>query len=75
MRWSFDHAVTITVLEKPSIARLPFFRTNQAVKDAFGAAQSGFVLDNLICSEATVAVAIDGAKRSRQIQRIGWAPS
>jgi hypothetical protein len=32
---------------------------------AFGAPRSGFTLDKMICSEARLAVAIDGAKRSR----------
>jgi hypothetical protein len=41
----------------------PIFRTNHGVNAAFGA-RSGFALDQLICSEVRVPVAINGAKRS-----------
>jgi len=41
----------------------PIFRANKGVKGPL-APRGGFALDTLICSEATVAVAIDGAKRA-----------
>jgi hypothetical protein len=49
--------------------RLAFFRTNQGVKGASGAAQR-LARDSLIYSEGTVAVAIDGAKRPSALPAI-----
>jgi len=48
-----------SVREAVDCSGYPIFGANQGVKGAFGAAQ----FDTLICSEATVAVAIDDAKR------------
>jgi hypothetical protein len=41
---------------------LPYFSEQIRMSRAPSAPRSGFALDNLICSEAKVAVAIDGAK-------------
>jgi hypothetical protein len=51
-------------IEGPLIATATLFSEQIKESKAPSAPRSGFALDSLICSEATVAVAIDGAKRS-----------
>jgi hypothetical protein len=48
--------------EKPSIATVILFSEQIRVSRAPSAPRYGFALVTLICSEATVAAAIDGAK-------------
>jgi hypothetical protein len=50
------------VRQKSSIATATLFSEQIRMSRAPSAPRSGFTLDILICSEATVAVAIDGAK-------------
>jgi hypothetical protein len=48
--------------EKPSITTATLFSEQMRESRAPSAPHSGFALDSLICSEATVAIAIDGTK-------------
>jgi hypothetical protein len=56
-----------SVREKPSIATATLFSEQIRVSRAPLAPRSGFALDTVICSEATVAIVMDGTMRSPRL--------